>query len=249
MLFYYANIEISLEYLKFGGLEGELMQDRDGRGVTTCELHEIAWLLSNNLNDSKGTETFSFWRLDGSRDVIDVIGHLRAIEALEITKMHQRDSMKRKYHYKINRFFTGFNVFKKIIPSIQISFKLLNYDGLLRDFNEALELYKPERKAPIAMMRIVYEGLITNLIKEFNEKPINMKRNLEILEIHEILRETPGNRGDKHLDLTYSYNLYSRLSYYGSHPNPNGQDIYRQLFFETIGWMEILLKRFDLTYI
>ena len=70
--------------------------------------------------------------------------------------------------------------FEMIINFIRNNFKDLGEMELLRDFNEALQLYNGKRKSPIPLIRNVYEGLTKKIVILLSEVPKSMKKNLQI---------------------------------------------------------------------
>ncbi len=129
------------------------------------------------------------------------------------------------------------------IDTILDEFNKLNYSEILRDFKEALEVYDNKRRSPISMIRNVLEGLVKTIIQSLNEIPQSMNTNLHILEKKGILKATPENAPDRHLEITRLLNLYGLLSTHGSHPNPLDSEMVSSLFIQTIDAISLLLKR------
>ncbi|MBA7507070.1 hypothetical protein ES706_05786 [subsurface metagenome] len=121
-----------------------------------------------------------------------------------------------------------------------------SFNTVLLDFEETLKIFKQGgTRSPVNQLRVVYEGVVEELVKTLGGTKSNMKDNLKFLETKKILKETTGNRGDQNLEATYSYNLYSLLPFYGSHPNPLSLEFLTSLFFQVISWMFLILKRYE----
>jgi len=121
-----------------------------------------------------------------------------------------------------------------------------SFNTVLLDFEETLEIFKQGgTRSPVNQLRVVYEGVVEELVKILGGTKSNMKDNLKFLETKKILKETTGNRGDQNLEATYSYTLYGLLSFYGSHPNPLSPEFLTSLFFQVISWMFLILKRYE----
>ncbi|TXT66238.1 MAG: hypothetical protein BAJALOKI3v1_40048 [Promethearchaeota archaeon] len=83
------------------------------------------------------------------------------------------------------------------------------------------------------------------IIKSFGKKPKNMMKNLETLEKHKILKETPENKQDTHIERSSVYKTFGILSNYGSHSTPQDSDTTPNIFINTINWIHLILKRYN----
>ncbi len=160
-------------------------------------------------------------------------------ETVEDTDFKKFLEQNQKLEYKITE------KFNENIDHIKSKLDMLNYREILRDFNEALEIYSHDKKSPIAIIRIALEGLVERMVLMLNEKPQSMRRNLEILENRNILHSTPSNHGDKHLEVNSIYKIFGLISNYGSHPKIFDSDMCSNLFIQCIGWLDLLLRRFN----
>lgn len=124
-----------------------------------------------------------------------------------------------------------------------------NFKNCLRVFNEALELYGEGRIASIALLRVVFECVVNEITRNFEGRKYGLHKNLQILENTKIIMKTLGNpydKHDKHLEKNFSHKLYGLLSYYGSHDNPYEPEITNLLFYLTIYWIYLILRRYCL---
>jgi len=90
-----------------------------------------------------------------------------------------------------------------------------NFTTVVKDFNEAIEIYDENRRAPIPLIRNVLEGTIKGIIRKVGKKLKAMRKNLETLERYKILKPTPKNRqGEnrlkKELKIIFEDNKYFR---------------------------------------
>ena len=136
------------------------------------------------------------------------------------------------------------NILKGQLKEIKALLAEHNFNVVIDDFNEALELYDSKRKAPLSLIRTVLEGLVKGIIFKIGKKPKSMIKNLEILEQSDILKPTPDNKQDTHIEKSTVYKIYGILSNYGSHSTPQDSDITPNIFINTIGWIHLILKRF-----
>lgn len=136
--------------------------------------------------------------------------------------------------------------FKKTIKEIKLLLPKYSFNVALRDFEEALGIYDSGRKAPLSLIRSVLEGIVKKIVKKLGKKPKGMKKSLEFLEKEQIIKATPQNKQDPHVERSAIYKIYGVLSNYGSHPSPQDSEITPNIFISTIGIIHLILKRFDL---
>lgn len=177
-------------------------------------------------------------------EIIEVKGlvtdlHKVVKETVEDSDFKKFLEQNKKLEYKITK------KFNENIDYIRSKLDTLNYLEILRDFNEALEIYSHDKKSPIAIIRIVLEGLVKKMVLTLKENYQNMRRSLEIIENHNILHSTPSNRGDLHLEVNSIYKIFGLLSNYGSHPNIFDSNMCSNLLIQCIGWLDLLLRRFN----
>jgi tetratricopeptide (TPR) repeat protein len=135
-------------------------------------------------------------------------------------------------------------ILKKQFNEIQHILTEFNFTTVVKDFNEAIEIYDEDRRAPIPLIRNVLEGTIKGILRKIGKKPKSMRKNLENLENRKILKSTPENKQDPHIEVSTLYKIYGMLSNYGSHSTPRYPDITPNLFINTISWIHSILKRF-----
>ncbi len=137
------------------------------------------------------------------------------------------------------------NILKEQLKDIKKLLEKHSFTVVINDFDEALELYDSKRKAPLSLIRNVLEGLVKGIVTKVGKKPKSMIKNLEILELHEVLKSTPDNKQDIHIERTTVYKIYGILSNYGSHSTPQDSDITANIFINTLGWIHLILKRYE----
>jgi len=122
------------------------------------------------------------------------------------------------------------------------------FTTVLKDYKEVNELYQNNRRGPIGLLRVTYEGLIRGLVTKLDGTSNSVNSNLLYLEKKGILKETSVNYPEPKLELNFSIKLYGLLSHYGSHPNEADEDIISTLFLEATIWIYFILKRFELQF-
>ena len=120
------------------------------------------------------------------------------------------------------------------------------FKNCLRVFNEALEVYGEKRIASIVLLRRVFECIVNEITRKNEGRKYSLHKNLQILENKKIIMKTLGNPRDTHLEKNFSHKLYGLLSYYGSHDNPYEPEIANLLFYLTIYWIYLILRRYSL---
>ncbi len=156
-----------------------------------------------------------------------------------------QDRLKEHFTTKKTLIYSYTNDLQIKISYIKNKLEEENFKNCLRDFNEALNVYDEGRIAPIAVLRRVFECIVNIITKKIEGKKYGISKSLQILENKKILLDTPNNRSDTNLEKNLSYKLYGLLSYYGSHDNPYEPNITNILFYLTIYWIYLILKRYD----
>lgn len=125
---------------------------------------------------------------------------------------------------------------------------LKSYDlkTVLSDFKKILTTYQNTRKVNVTDIRRLYGEFIEGLVQRIGYTPSNIKNNLKFLESQDILKETPSDRGDPHLEVSFSYALYGLLAHYDLFPHLVTDEISFSLFMEAIHWIYFLLRRYEL---
>jgi hypothetical protein len=128
------------------------------------------------------------------------------------------------------------------LKSYGLTKSLTNFTGVLTDFEET-------QTTTITQLRHLYFEFIEDLVEHIGYTPSNIQNNLKFLESHDILKETPSNRGDPHLERTFSYALYGLLEHYDMFKTLLTEEITFALLIETIHWIYFLIKRYELKLI
>ena len=155
------------------------------------------------------------------------------------------------------------NILPILDENLQISKKLTfierkleehNFNMTLSNYKSALNTYKIDYKASIAMLRSTFESLVSEIIESKGEKETgNQKDDLAKLKkigiINEIDTQQCQNCQYKKRDseFNYSYNIFSLLSHYGSHKELLTEDLANFLFTSASVFIWFLINRYENT--
>ena len=128
---------------------------------------------------------------------------------------------------------------------IEIQLQNLGFSNILNDFQHAFQVFLSSGRAALDLLRGVYESLVREMVNNLEGRTLsNFKDNLIKLESHKVLIEHTGQpKPNQELDL--AYNFFGLLSKYGAHASHTDPDMDYCLFLEVVGWMYLLLKRYE----
>lgn len=153
------------------------------------------------------------------------------------------------------------NIYPLFDEDLQLSEKLTFIEKKLEEhefnatlilYKDALKTYKTSYKGSIALLRATFESLVKEIIKsKGGVLTSNQKDNLVQLEKFDILREIDKQGcvkcGYKKRDseFNYSYNIYSLLSYYGSHDELLTEEVANFLFTSSLALIWLFINRYE----
>lgn len=130
---------------------------------------------------------------------------------------------------------------------IELKLQEFGFNDILNDFKGAFNVFLTSGRAAMDLIRGVYENLVNKMVDNLEGRIFpNFRQNLEKLENHTVLIEHTGV-GERypHQEIDLSYCFFGLLSKYGSHASHTDADMDYCLFLEVIGWIYLLLKRYE----
>ncbi|KKN16662.1 hypothetical protein LCGC14_0973600 [marine sediment metagenome] len=130
---------------------------------------------------------------------------------------------------------------------IELKLHEFGFNDILNDFKGAFNVFLTSGRAAIDLIRGVYENLVNKMVDNLDGRIYpNFRQNLEKLENHNVLFEHTGiSERYPHQEVDLSYSFFGLLSKYGSHASHTDADMDYCLFLELIGWIYLLLKRYE----
>jgi len=128
---------------------------------------------------------------------------------------------------------------------IETQLQNLGFISALSDLQQAFQIFFASGRGALDLLRSSFENIVKEIIHNLTSRTFsNFRTYLDQLRVNNILIHHPSNPHPD-IEANISYNLYSLLSVYGSHGTHSDNDMYYILFIETIGWIYLILKRYE----
>ncbi len=128
---------------------------------------------------------------------------------------------------------------------IETQLQNLGFTSPLSDLQQAFQIFFASGRGALDLLRSSFENLVKEIIHNLTSSTFsNFRTYLVQLRVKNVLIHHPSNSYPD-IEADISYNLYSLLSVYGAHGTHSDNDMYYILFIETIGWIYLILKRYE----